>query len=110
VDLAIRIQKTNLAVKVDIELGGEKVTHTIAEWILRRRRYAKVEEASWNALGDRGLKGGTFQTTTQEKIAVTVRRYFDPIQRDKMVETFRGEPGIIDRTLEVVNATTDIVE
>lgn len=109
-ELAIRIQKTNLRTMVVIELGGIQVQHSIAEWILRRRRYAQMEGKSWSALSDRALKGGTFKTTTKEDVIVSVRRYFDPVQRDKMVEVFRGEPGIIDRTLEVVNATTELAD
>jgi hypothetical protein len=109
-DLRIRLQQTNLNTIVPIELGGQKVEHNIAEWIIRRRLYANVEMQAWAALTNRGLKEGQAQTTTGDKLAVKIRYHYDPVERDKKVEAFRGEPGIIDRTLEVINATTDIVE
>lgn len=108
-DLRIRLTRTNLETIVPIELGGKKVEHSIAEWIIRRRLYASLEKDAWERLTNRNLKEGQAQTTTGDKITVKLRYYYDPIERDKMVETFRGEPGIIDRTLEVINATTEIV-
>jgi hypothetical protein len=36
--------------------------------------------------------------------------YFDPAERDKKIEIFRSEPSLIDRTLEVINCTTDLIE
>lgn len=109
-NLRVRLNKTNMATIVPIELGGQKVEHSITEWILRRRLYAGYEGAAWGKLSNRGLKEGMAQTTNGDKITVKIRYHYDPIERDKMVEMFRGEPGIIDRTLEVINATTDIVE
>lgn len=109
-DIRIRIQRTNLSTQVPVELGGKSVIHSIAEWIIRRRLYAAQELRGWNVLSHKGLKEGTGKTSAGADMAVKVRLYFDPIERDKNVEIFRGEPGIIDRTLEVINATTDIVE
>lgn len=109
--LAIAVQKTNLATKVTIDIGEkEPVTHSIAEWILRRRTYANVEMASWSKLTDKNLREGQTTNSAGEKVVVKIRRYYDPLVRDKKIEVYRSEPGIIDRTLEVVNATTDIVE
>lgn len=108
--LRLAIQKTNLATIVPIELGGVKVDHSISEWIIRRRLYAKFDEITWSKLTDRGLKEGIFKNTTGNDFAVKIRRYYDPIERDKNVEVYRSEPGIIDRTLEVVNATTDLIQ
>lgn len=108
-DLRIRLNRTNIATVVPIELGGQKVEHSIAEWIIRRRLYAQMEMRAWEALSNRGLKEGQAATTAGDKITVKIRYHYDPVERDKKVETFRGEPGIIDRTLEVTNATTDII-
>lgn len=108
-DLRIRIQKTNLATEVPIEIGGEQVTHSIAEWIVRRRLHAKTEESAWAMLSNRNLPVGTFKTGSGDPKEVKVRLYYDPIERDKRVEMYRSEPGIIDRTLEVINATTEII-
>ena len=110
--LRFRIQKTNLATEVPIELGGKSVTKTIAEWIHRRRDLAKLDLDMWAKLGDRGLKEGTIAATVPggEAKQIKIRRYFDPLERDKRIELYRSEPGIIDRTLEVVNAVTDLLD
>lgn len=108
--LRIAIQKTNLKTIVPIELGGKKVEHNIAEWIIRRRLYSKAEMTIWTKLSDKGLKEGKFKNTSGNDIDVKIRRYYDPVERDTKIEEYRSEPTIIDRTLEVINATTDIVE
>lgn len=108
--LRIAIQKTNLEVVVPIEIGGVKVEHSIAEWILRRRLYAAMQEKAWMQLTDKGLKDGNIKNTAGEIQAMKVRRYYDPAMKDKKVEEYRSEPSIIDRTLEVINATTDLKE
>lgn len=107
--LRIAIQNTNLKTMVTIELGKTAVTHSIAEWIIRRRLYSKAEMTIWSRLGDKGLKEGRFKNSSGSDIDVKIRRYFDPIQRDNKIEEYRSEPNIIDRTLEVVNATTELI-
>lgn len=106
--LKIAIQKTNLGTIVPIELGGNKVEHSIAEWIIRRRLYAERECKAWEKLSNKGLKEGQFQKSDGSMIGVKTRLYFDPMERDRKIEEFRSERGIIDRTLEVINATTEI--
>lgn len=112
-DLKRRISATNLANTVTIEIGGEPVTHTITEWVARRTQLAGLEEQAWSALTDRGLREGNVQVqgaaAQVQPLKIEIKRYFDPLQRDKMVEEYRSEPSIIDRTLEVVNATTQLV-
>lgn len=111
--LRVSIQRTNLATPVTIEIGGKSVSKTIAEWIHRRRDLAKEEFTMWAGLSDKGLKEGQTLPATSPGVAPTpvkLRRYYDPSERDAKVELYRSEPGIIDRTLEVVNATTDLIE
>lgn len=108
--LRVSIQRTNLNTLVDIELDGKRVTKSIAEWIHRRRDLAKLEMEMWEQLNDKNLKEGYTTTSTQEKIDVKIIRYYDPQQKDKAVASLRAEPNIIDRTLEVINATTDLIE
>jgi len=107
--LRVAIQRTNLATEVTIELGNKQVRKTIAEWIHRRRDLAELEMSVWTNIGDRGLKEGTIATSTGEKTEVKIRRYYDPEERDNMVSLYRDEPSIIDRTLEVINAVSDLV-
>lgn len=108
--LRIAIQKTNLAVDVTIEIDGEPVTKTIAEWIHRRRDLAASEEKMWRQLTDRGLKEGVLKQSTGENITVTIVRCYDPEKRDKNIDLFNSEPTTIDAKLETVNAVTDLIE
>jgi len=109
--LRTRIQKTNLKTNVDIQLNGATVSKTIAEWIHRRRDLATSELAMWQGLGDKGMKEGQSLPSTSPGVPPTpvkIRRYYDPTERDNKVELYRSEPSVIDWTLEVVNATTDL--
>jgi hypothetical protein len=109
-ELRFAIQRTNIVTVVEIEIGGKNVKKTIAEWIHRRRDLAKADETMWSKLTDRGLKEQRVQTVSGGPVTeIKVKRYFDPLLRDAMIEIYRSEPGIIDRTLEVTNATTELV-
>lgn len=109
--LRLAIQKTNIETTVTIEVGGKNITQSIAAWIHRRRDLATFEKDMWSALTDRNLKEGQMPATQSggEPFPVKIRRYFDPLTRDKNIELFRTEPSVIDGTLEVVNATTDLI-
>jgi ribonuclease HI len=108
--LRVAIQRTNLATKVSVELDGKHIVKSIAEWIHRRRDLAKLEQSMWAVLGDRNLKEQNVQTSPGGPVTeVRIRRYFDAVERDKNLEVFRSEPSVIDATLEVVNATTELV-
>ncbi len=111
-DLRYKIQNTNLQTAVTIELGGVSVVKSIAHWIHRRRDLAQAELTMWSALTDRGLKEGKMASSQPggAPTEVKIRRYFDPLERDAKMELYRSEPSIIDRTLEVVNAVTDLLE
>jgi hypothetical protein len=108
--LRVSIQKTNLEIPVTIELGGKQVTKTIAEWIHRRRDLAKSSMDAWSKLTDKGLREGRVKNSMEEVIDAKIIRNFDPAERDKNIELYRSEPSIIDATLEVVNATTELIE
>jgi len=106
--LRVAIQRANIATPVTIELGGKQVTKSIAEWIHRRRDLSTQDLLMWNGIGDRGLKEGNFKTSTGDVSVVKIRRYYNPEERDKNTELYRSEPSVIDRTLEVINAVTDV--
>lgn len=109
-ELRFAIQRTNIATNVTIELNGKQVTKTIAEWVHRRRDLAKLELEAWGKLGDRGLKEQNLQTTKDGPVTeVRIRRFFDPEQRDQKRNEFLMEPHLIDSTLEITNATTELV-
>jgi len=109
--LRVAIQRTNLATPVTIELDGKQVTKPIAEWIHRRRDLAKLELDAWIKLGDRGLKEQNIQTSPGGVVTeVRIRRYFDPLERDQKQGLYRSEPSTVDAALEIVNATTELME
>lgn len=108
--LRLAIAKTNLATQIEIEIAGQKVFKSIAAWIIRRRLYANSEKALWQGIGDRGLREGMAKNSVGENVEIKIRRYYDPKLRDAKVAEYHDEPGLIDRTLEVKNAVTDILE
>jgi hypothetical protein len=107
--LRFAIQRTNIATTVTINVGGRVVSKTIAEWVHRRRDLAAVDAAMMMQLGDRGLKESRVRDSQGNEQVVTIVRYFDPVSRDRLLEEFRSEPLVIDSTLEVTNAITDLV-
>lgn len=108
--LRLAIQKTNLETEVEIQMGEKRIKKSIAAWIIRRRLYAPKEQAVWSHLGDKGLTDGRYQTSANEVKEFHVRRYYSPKEKDQKIEEYRQEPMLIDRTLEVVNAVTDVKE
>lgn len=109
--LRTAIQRTNLAVKVTIEIGGRQVTQSIAAWIHRRRDLAKFDLDMYRQLTDRNLKETNLQTSPTNPVTeVRIRRFFDASERDAKQELYRTEPSVIDATLETVNAVTDLIE
>ena len=108
--LRIAIQKTNIATPVDVQLNGKAVTKSIAEWIHRRRDLAGMEYSIWSSLTDKGLREGQITQSNGEKIDVTIKRYFDPAERDKKLDIYVSEPTLIDARLEIANAVTDLIE
>lgn len=109
--LKLGLQKTNLETMVTIEIGDNKITEPIAYWILRRRELAGLEHAMWQKVTSKHLKAGSIPPTRQggEPVEVTIVTHFDPEIRDKYLSSTREEPLIIDATLEVVNATTELI-
>jgi len=108
--LRVALQKTNIMTSVVIELDGKQVTKTIAEWIHRRRDLANLDRDMWKKLTDRGLKEGQAVNSMQQPTAVTIVRCYDPKERDNKIMALDSEPSTIDGKLEIVNATTDLME
>lgn len=109
--LRLAVQRTNLATSVTIELGGKQVTKPLAAWVHRRRDLSRFEMGAWGELTDRKLKETDIQSSQAGPVTqIRIRRFYDPAVRDRNIELYRSEPSIIDGTLEVVNATTDLIE
>lgn len=110
IELLVRIAKTNMATQVTIEIGGKSVTKSIAEWVWRRREYAALDLAIWQQQSDRNLKEQNVATSQGTITEIRLVRCYDPEVRDKAMAILREEPHLIDSTLEVINATTDLLE
>ncbi len=108
--LRVAIQKTKVLTRVEIELGGVRVSKTIAEWIHRRRDLAAADLDMWSLLTDRGIREGTVKSPSGEASEVKIVRFYDPAERDKMRGLYSSEPSIIDGKLEIINAITNLVE
>lgn len=104
------IQKTNVLTPVTIVLNGNDVTKSIAEWIFRRKTLADLEKQSWSALSSRGLKDLRIQQSQGQIVDAKVRYYYDPREKDRMMDILSSEPSLIDSKLEMVNAVTDLIE
>lgn len=112
--LRLAIARTNLATNVTIEIGGVQITKPITAWIMRRgvkgNGLSGQEQKAYATLTDKNLKDGQAKVTTGDTIAVKVRRYYDPVERDNKTELYRSEPAIIDSILETINAVTELIE
>jgi hypothetical protein len=114
--LGLRIQRTNMQTQVTITLGGKDISQSIAAWILRRGQGKQMKGLSaddfamWSMLTDRGLKESKEMLSTGQVLEKKIKRWFDPAERDKMKEMYMSEPQLIDAKLEVVNATTELLE
>lgn len=110
-EVTISIQKTNLSTEVEISLGGNAVKKSIAQWILRRQTLATAEAACYATLQDRGLRDReTVMSDGKTKQTIHLVRYYNPVERDRMVDMHKHEPSFIDAKLEVINATTQLVD
>ena len=109
--LRLAIQRTNMATLVTIDIDGKQITKPIASWIHRRKDLAEWEGLMWAKLTDRSLKEQNVQTAPGGAVTeVRIRRYYDPALRDAKRDLYRREPSVIDGALEVVNATTELIE
>lgn len=108
--LSHRLQKTNVMTMVKIELEGRTIEKSIFEWIQRRRKLAAMECAMYEKLTDKGLKEGAFNTSGGQTVPAKIRRYYSPSERDKKISALKNEPFEIDGRLEIINATTDLLD
>lgn len=111
-NLRLSIQRTNLAVEVNVEVvDGKNVKKSIAAWIHRRKDLAKLEASAWSGLSNKNLRPQNYKVTpTSDEVKIAnVRKYYNQQERDKKVEEFTSEPSRIDAALEIANAVTDLV-
>lgn len=114
-NLRLRIQRTNLAVMVIINLNGNNVQKSIAAWIHRRKDLSGLERAAWYCLSGRRLQPMAIRENPRDPNSevskiVQVRKYYDQKERDIKVEEYTAEPAKIDAALEIANATQDLLD
>ena len=114
-DLKKKIQQTNLHTQVTIRVGVNDITHSIVEWIIRRREIIDLQLLAYSSLGDRGLseKGLRAMGSPDEMKKLQnarVRFYFNASDRDAKIDILKNEKESIDKALEIINATTDVIE
>lgn len=109
--LLARIQKTNLETPVSITLpDGKIVTKSISEWICRRREGIDFEELSYRSMRYTLKDKAESNPVTGELMVNKVVHNFEASVKDQRLMHLSEEPLIIDSALEIVNATTDLME
>ena len=97
---------------VTITMDKKDVTKSIAEWVWRRREYSKIDHKTWSCLSTKNLQTGLSKNSVAgaPDFKLTMVLHFDIEQRDKMIALYAGENHLINAELEVVNATTDLLD
>lgn len=109
--LSLQISRTNNSTIIQIDLNGNLISKPISSWIIRRQDLINLETRSYEVLTNRGLTQKLLSIPGQaEKAFDNVRKYFDQATRDRKIEELTSEKSKIDSTLEIINATTDLVE
>ena len=104
------LHKTNVMVEIPIIINGKSITKSIDEWIHRRHIGINLEKRAWQSLTDKNLKDQQILQSSGDIKLIKIRRYYDPKERDEYLSLLNEEPSIIDGTLEIANATIDLME
>lgn len=104
--LRSQLAVTNAQVKVTIDT----MTATIAEWIEYREGGLEKIIAAHNALNDNTAQNLLKTTPVDLQKGVRTLRFYDEAKRNEEIERLQDIKGKIDSSLEMVNATTDLVE
>lgn len=102
VSLKTKIETTNLSTKVEYAEGF----YTIYELLIYQRKMGKANISTLEALTDRLVRMMKFNS--EEK--VTVERFYDEKKKNEALRTHQDFYEGINSRLEVINATTDLIE
>jgi len=102
-----RIELTNL--KTVVEINGVK--YTISEMLVLKRVLAKIMINTFNALNDSKarMRLSGHSSRTNEKAPI-IEKYYDEAEKTSGQRTWDDLYHAIDSRLEVVNATTELLE
>jgi len=106
------LNRTNIETKVSVQIDEKSIEKSIAEWIIRRRELIELEKRCWMVQDDGRFPAqqAMKRNDSGEQFIANIRRYYDPVVRDKRLALLGEEPTLIDSTLEIANATTDLIE
>lgn len=105
-----RIDTTNLA--VELKIGGQ--TRSIADWLLIKRKLGGIILGTIMALstrtGDRRRMEMRGSSMGPDNAPVHVERMYDEAVKNKQLREWQDRLAEIDGRLEVVNATTPLLD
>lgn len=104
-DLKKKIERTNL--ETTVEMDGVK--YTISDLLVLKRRLAKTMIDSFSSMNDQNAKQG-LMTMRGSDSSIKIERFYDERERMDGLRKWQDFYDNIDSRLEVVNATTDIIE
>ena len=100
------IERTNL--ETYVELQGER--YTIADLLVVKRKMAALMVATYRALNDSAAQTRLRSAPKFDGETPKVEVLYDEKQKLENVRKWQDLADIIDSRLEVINATTDLVE
>ena len=106
--LKLRVDHTNLQTVVNLE-GTDRC---LTEWLILKRKMARMMEYTFEALNEQtgSMKlRETMRITNTEKQPV-LRRYYDEEEKNKKLRVWQDTYNAIDSRLEVINATTPLLD
>jgi hypothetical protein len=106
-ELKGKVEKTNLSVTV--EMDGRK--YTLSELLTLKRKLAQLMVASYDAMNDKSARESQIRVVrSSPDNTVKVERFYDEKEKNDGLRKWQDFYDNIDSRLEVINATTDIVE
>lgn len=105
-ELRRKLAITNATVEVKIE----GVTMTIAEWIEYRQHGVKNILNALSALNDNSGRQKMQSTQFDPEKGIKIIKFYDEKDRNEQAEKWSSIADKIDSSLEIVNATTDLIE
>jgi hypothetical protein len=106
-ELKGKVERTNLEIKVEMD-GRE---YTLSELLVLKRKLANLMASTYEAMNDNSAKKSErlMMSRGSEK-EVRVERFYDEKEKMSGLRKWQDFVDNIDSRLEVINATTDIVE
>ena len=101
-----QIEQTNL--KITVEIGG--VSHTISDLLTLKRKLSNLMIKTYYALNDTAGESRLRNASTVEGKTPHVVRFYKEESRNEGLRLWQDLYDNIESRLEVINATTDLVE